>query len=91
MKKIRAFLRSLFGLDDLPSVEMFKAMEAAQRHRQKEILAAIGDLTKRLEAAHTFDPLKPKPTVSDWESIQQLALDRAIEQDAIESSRRDVA
>lgn len=78
---LRSRIRTFLGLDNLPSVDMWKALDLAQRERQKVTLAAIADLSKRLEAAHAFEPVKRAVLVPDWDSVQQLALDSAIEHD----------
>lgn len=77
-----AWLRKLLGLDELASMDQYKALEKAERERHKELMAAVEDLGKRLEAAHVFEPLKPAPKRWDVEQLEALALQKAIDEDA---------
>lgn len=79
---LKTTIRAFLGLDNLASFDLWKAHEKFDRERHKEIMAAFSELTKRLEAAHTFEPLKPAPKSYDWEQVQAMQLQRAIDEDA---------
>lgn len=61
-------------IDALPSVEMFKAMEAAQRKRHGEVLEALNRIELRLQVAHIPQVRDFVPPVLDWDTVQAIAL-----------------
>lgn len=75
--KIRAFL----GLDLLLTERIALTLAKMQNKHDQEILAAVLDLGKRLEAAHVFDKVKPRPKVWDYEQVQAATLQKALDDD----------
>jgi len=82
--KIRAWL----GLDTLPSVEMFKAMEKAQRERHAEIITKLNAIEKRLDNSRPIQPNEPGVEIIDWEAFQQRALAQ-LEKENAEDRRKE--
>lgn len=62
-------MRRYLGIADLPSVEMYKAMEKRQSDRHKELLGVITELRITLQAAHVTRPFIA-PAIEDWDSAQ---------------------
>jgi len=82
--KIRAWL----GLDTLPSIEMFKAMEKAQRERHAEIVTKLNAIDKRFENSRPIQLDASRVDVIDWEAFQQRALAQ-LEKENAEDRRKE--
>lgn len=78
---LRKKLQVWLGIDCLPSVEMYKAMELAQKHRHAELCGKIEELSIQLRNAHAFERPQEQfsaPTL-DWNTVEMLAM-RELEQ-----------
>lgn len=53
---LRSVVRRFLGLEDLPSLTMFQAMEKKQRERHDELLGQLESLIKVLQATHITRP-----------------------------------
>ena len=73
-KTIRDRVRDWLGINELPSVELFKAMETAQRKRHGELLETLNRIDLRLQVAHIPQRNDFVPPVLDWDTVQMIAL-----------------
>jgi hypothetical protein len=74
--RFKLWLRVFFGLDDLPSLTMFKAMELSQQTRHSALLEILTRIEKRLINEHVGQPREFAPPILDWETVQAMALHR---------------
>ena len=72
--KLRDHLRDWLGIYELPSVEMYKAMELSHRERHKEILTALNLINQQLQVQHIGNKHKVVKAPPSWESIEAEAL-----------------
>jgi hypothetical protein len=72
---IRRAVQRWLGLDDVPSVAMWKAMEQAQRERHSELMACLGRIETRLVITHQTERIQSFSAPSlDWDTVQAIAL-----------------
>jgi hypothetical protein len=82
----RARIRRWLGIDDLvlalsdvPSVEMYKAMELAQKERHRVIMEALARIEGRMVSSHVSQPRNFTPPTLDWDTVQAIAAQSLID------------
>lgn len=71
---IKDTIRAWLGLDTLPSVEMYKAMELKQKQRHDEILTLLHAIETRVTNARPVKQRSSGVPIVDWEEFQRMAL-----------------
>jgi hypothetical protein len=62
-------------VSDIPSLTMFKAMEAKQAERNNVILTALTRIEQRMINEHIgVQPREFTETILDWDTVQAIAL-----------------
>jgi hypothetical protein len=74
MFSMKLWLRAFLGLDDIPSLAMFKAMELSQQTRHNALMTALDRIEKRMINTHVGEPRNLTIPVLDWDTVQAIAL-----------------
>ena len=74
MNRLKSTIRAWLGLDTLPSVEMYKAMELKQKQRHDELLTLLHAIETRVTNARPVQTIGEAIKVMDWEQVQGWAL-----------------
>ncbi len=71
--RLRSAVRRFLGLEDMPSLTMFQAMEKKQKERHDELTAAVQSLAVLLQASHVTRP-QIQFEYQDFDSAQIAAM-----------------
>lgn len=71
---IRDRIRAWLGLDDVPSLAMFKAMEQKQRERHDVLFTLLSQINQRMINEHVGAPRDFAVPILDWDTVQAMAL-----------------